>query len=159
MEVSREDKRRARSAVYIALTAGRLSRQPCEVCGRENVHAHHEDYRHALSVRWLCPAHHAAVHSQMREPKPGGRVEIASSMTGVGPSTLMTQSTDFRAEVETFLAETGTAPTTLGQRASGDKHFVRQMRKGRRSWPETIARVRLAMATIREEQSKKKDAA
>ena len=42
-------------------------RQPCEICGAERVHAHHEDYNKPLEVRWLCPKHHRARHKEMKE--------------------------------------------------------------------------------------------
>ena len=56
--------RRAHWAVKNAIRRGILQRQPCEVCGREDVHAHHEDYSQPLSVRWLCPEHHGIEHRQ-----------------------------------------------------------------------------------------------
>ena len=52
-------------AVRQALKDGRLTKQPCEVCGKsDRVHAHHPlDYRtHPLTVKWLCPLHHAQAH-------------------------------------------------------------------------------------------------
>jgi hypothetical protein len=49
------------------------------------------------------------------------------------------------AEIEAFLAETGMAPTTFGA-AMGDRHFVRQLRSGRRVWPETADKARSVMA-------------
>ena len=61
-----DDKRRARahSAVAWAIKSGDLVRAPCESCGREDVHAHHDDYDKPLEVRWLCPACHAQHHKQ-----------------------------------------------------------------------------------------------
>lgn len=50
-------------------------------------------------------------------------------------------------EVEVFLAATGMAPTAFGDQALGDRHFVHQLRRGRRCWPETEEKVR---AFIRE---------
>src|SRR3990172_7550257 len=58
---------RARQAVARALARGEIARGPCEVCGRKNAHAHHDDYLKALEVRWLCAKHHAELHS--REPR------------------------------------------------------------------------------------------
>ncbi len=55
---------RARWLVHRALKAGRLTRQPCEVCGVMRVHAHHDDYAQPLSVRWLCPTHHREYHAK-----------------------------------------------------------------------------------------------
>ena len=50
----------AHSAVARALRKGTLVKEPCEVCGDVNVHAHHDDYDKKLEVRWLCPLHHGA---------------------------------------------------------------------------------------------------
>lgn len=54
--------------------------------------------------------------------------------------------TTLLADIEQFLTANGMAPTTLGDNALGDRHFVRQLRKGRRVWPETENRVRHFMA-------------
>ena len=57
------DRIRARRRARNARVSGRLIRQACEVCGAtENVHAHHDDYRHPLQVRWLCRMHHNEYH-------------------------------------------------------------------------------------------------
>lgn len=55
-------KTRARSATSNAVRDGTLTKGPCEVCGEKKVHAHHDDYRKPLSVRWLCFKHHWQVH-------------------------------------------------------------------------------------------------
>ncbi len=52
---------RAHGIVKKAIARGILVRKPCEVCGEELVHAHHEDYSLPLSVKWLCPMHHGNV--------------------------------------------------------------------------------------------------
>lgn len=39
-----------------------LKKLPCEVCGKTDVNAHHDDYDKPLTVRWLCPEHHAEWH-------------------------------------------------------------------------------------------------
>lgn len=52
----------ANNAVNNAVRDGRLTKQPCEVCGSERVHAHHDDYSKPLDVRWLCTTHHAEWH-------------------------------------------------------------------------------------------------
>jgi len=44
-----------------------LSKKPCEVCGAEKVHGHHENYDEPLKVRWLCPKHHSERHKEMRK--------------------------------------------------------------------------------------------
>jgi hypothetical protein len=49
-------------------------------------------------------------------------------------------------EIERFLTLTGMKPTRFSQEAIGDRHFVRQLRLGRRVWPETAAKARSFMA-------------
>jgi hypothetical protein len=69
-EAKYPEKAAARDAVQRAVRAGRLLRQPCEVCGakhgvtradgtKEKVEAHHDDYTKPLEVRWLCVKHHS----------------------------------------------------------------------------------------------------
>ena len=53
----------ARAKVRAAIKRGELTRQPCEVCGKEEVEAHHDDYSRPLDVRWLCAEHHNAEHA------------------------------------------------------------------------------------------------
>lgn len=73
--LSREIKVRARSAIYVEVSAGRLVAKPCEgiswngqaPCRRMPTHAHHEDYSKPLEVVWLCSIHHAGRHSQLRK--------------------------------------------------------------------------------------------
>lgn len=50
-------------------------------------------------------------------------------------------------DIEVFLeGNREISATSLGDRALGDRHFVRQLRNGRRVWPETEAKVRAFMA-------------
>lgn len=58
-------KKRAANMVNNAIRAGRLERGACEICGKK-AQGHHEDYSKPLEVRWLCPAHHALVHAELR---------------------------------------------------------------------------------------------
>lgn len=53
---------KARNDAGYAIRSGQLVKEPCEVCGATDVHAHHEDYSLPLAVRWLCPAHHGEIH-------------------------------------------------------------------------------------------------
>jgi hypothetical protein len=55
-------KKAASTAVSNAVRDGRLTRQPCEICGKDNAQAHHDDYSKPLDVRWLCTTHHAEWH-------------------------------------------------------------------------------------------------
>jgi predicted phage gp36 major capsid-like protein len=57
-------------------------------------------------------------------------------------------------DIETFL-QTHSATlsaTAFGELAMNDRHLVRQMRGGRRIWPETEAKIRRFMATYKPEQ-------
>lgn len=52
-------------------------------------------------------------------------------------------------DVEAFLAAHSMKPTRFGDEAMQDRHFVKQLRAGRRTWPETEAKARRFMATYR----------
>ena len=54
----------AHTAVRKAVVSGELIRKPCEVCGTQGAHAHHDDYAFQLDVRWLCPSHHTQWHKE-----------------------------------------------------------------------------------------------
>lgn len=56
------NKYRAHQAVRKAVFRNELFREPCEVCGEPDTHAHHDDYLKPLNVRWLCAAHHSQWH-------------------------------------------------------------------------------------------------
>ncbi len=60
-------KAKARNRTASAVRSGRLIRQPCEVCGEKKVHAHHDDYRKPLDVRWLCHLHHWQEHGALQD--------------------------------------------------------------------------------------------
>lgn len=57
-------------------------------------------------------------------------------------------------DIEAFLqTHTKTlSATSFGELAMNDRHLVRQMRDGRRIWPETEAKIRRFMATYKPEQ-------
>lgn len=56
----------ARNAVSNGLRDGKLTREPCEVCGDPDTQAHHDDYSKPLEVRWLCFKHHREIeHGQI----------------------------------------------------------------------------------------------
>ena len=50
----------AHRAVFVAMRNKTLKREPCLICGGEDVQAHHYDYRYPLAVIWLCKLHHIA---------------------------------------------------------------------------------------------------
>lgn len=52
-------------------------------------------------------------------------------------------------EIERFLSLTGMSATGFSDKALRDRHFVRQLRGGRRVWPETAQKARDFMATYR----------
>lgn len=56
---------RAHKIVYSAKRNGTLVEQPCERCGNERVHAHHEDYNFPLDVMWLCLSCHVQRHKEL----------------------------------------------------------------------------------------------
>ena len=58
---------RARWKVRREIVAGRMQRQPCEVCSAGKAHAHHDDYSKPLEVRWLCPKHHREHHAKAKQ--------------------------------------------------------------------------------------------
>ena len=60
------ERHRARMVLGGAVRAGTVSRQPCSVCGVTDSEAHHDDYSKPLAVTWLCPAHHAERHREIR---------------------------------------------------------------------------------------------
>ena len=55
----------ARRAIRDRVYMGTLTRQPCEVCGKPDAHAHHDNYAEWLNVKWLCAEHHAKAHKNV----------------------------------------------------------------------------------------------
>lgn len=62
--IKHADRHAARRAVRAEIEAGRMTRQPCEICDAEPAHAHHDDYSKPLDVRWLCEPHHREHHAK-----------------------------------------------------------------------------------------------
>lgn len=54
-------------------------------------------------------------------------------------------------DIEAFIETHGLAPSRFGVAALNDNHLIRDLRRGRRLWPETERRVRLFMATYKVE--------
>lgn len=61
------EKYKAQTMVGNALRDGKLHKQPCEICGDINVHAHHHDYFKPLDVIWLCAKHHQRLHHSIND--------------------------------------------------------------------------------------------
>jgi len=61
----------------------------------------------------------------------------------------MAKSQNIARDVEDFLERNSMSPITFGREAMKDPHFVRDLRNGRRLWPETEAKVRCFMATYK----------
>ncbi|ARG95504.1 hypothetical protein B1T50_04685 [Mycobacterium kansasii] len=59
------EKRRAHRKVELAIKAGRMASQSCQVCGDAKSQAHHDDYSKPLEVVWLCALHHKARHKYL----------------------------------------------------------------------------------------------
>ena len=57
-------------------------------------------------------------------------------------------------EIEVFLARYGMSASRLGQLAVNDKNLVKQLRKGRRVWPEMETKIRIFMAAHQRQHSK-----
>lgn len=58
------EKYETRGVFNAAKKSGDIVVLPCEVCGNEKTHGHHDDYNYPLKVRWLCPKHHAKFHRE-----------------------------------------------------------------------------------------------
>jgi hypothetical protein len=56
----------AHIALRNGVRRGLIEKKPCEVCGSIDAEAHHDDYDRPLAVRWLCRAHHKALHASTR---------------------------------------------------------------------------------------------
>ena len=56
------EKQSCRQLLNYAIRSKKIKRGVCEVCGKKNAQAHHEDYCKPLEVRWFCPLHHTQHH-------------------------------------------------------------------------------------------------
>jgi hypothetical protein len=60
------ERRKAHHAVTNAIRDGKLTKQPCFICG-DLAEAHHPDYSRPLAVVWLCNKHHREAHMMVAE--------------------------------------------------------------------------------------------
>lgn len=56
---------KARRILNHAIRDKKVKRRNCEICGKKQTEAHHEDYEKPLKVRWLCFKHHRQAHNQL----------------------------------------------------------------------------------------------
>lgn len=108
----------AHRTVYQALRAGRITRQPCEVCGDPTVVAHHAlgyDLPNRLRVAWLCGDHHREVHPIAQAGIKNGRAKLTED--------------DVRA-----IRASGESWAALGRRYSINETTARRIALGQR-WP------------------------
>jgi len=56
------EKAAANDSLNYAIRAGKISRQPCVICGSSNSQGHHENYDKPLEVVWLCAECHRKLH-------------------------------------------------------------------------------------------------
>ena len=56
----------ARSYANVYKQRGKLTEEPCKVCGGK-AQMHHPDYRQPLAVEWLCREHHIYLHWLQRQ--------------------------------------------------------------------------------------------
>ena len=61
------NKYKAHNMVNNAIRDNKLFKKPCEICGSEDVHGHHDNYHEPLNIRWLCPVHHSQWHIENGE--------------------------------------------------------------------------------------------
>jgi len=60
---SHPERVKARDMIGKRISRGALlTRGCCSVCGKDNAHAHHDDYSKPLDITWLCKDHHYQVH-------------------------------------------------------------------------------------------------
>lgn len=64
------EKIKAQKFLRLAIKYGYVVRKPCEVCGNEKSHGHHEDYNKPLDVQWLCAEHHKEEHPKNEDCQP-----------------------------------------------------------------------------------------
>lgn len=55
-------KRQAREKLRYAVSANKVKKLLCQVCGVSKSEGHHDDYDKPLEVIWLCSQHHKDIH-------------------------------------------------------------------------------------------------
>lgn len=62
------EKRKAHRAVSREIRLGLMTKEPCFICGEQEVEAHHWNYNEEfwLDVWWVCTCHHALIHATIK---------------------------------------------------------------------------------------------
>jgi hypothetical protein len=65
-DLTPEERRKAiaRGKANVAVSRGKLARQPCSKCGSPKSEKHHPNYAEPLDVVWLCRGCHDAEHGE-----------------------------------------------------------------------------------------------
>jgi hypothetical protein len=61
----------------------------------------------------------------------------------------MSEAQTLLAEIEAVAAELGISPSTVGERAGQGGRFYSRLKAGKRVWPDTAAKVRERLASLR----------
>ena len=56
------EKMRCRRMSANAIRDGKITREPCRVCGDEKSESHHKDYTNPFNIDWLCRKHHRKIY-------------------------------------------------------------------------------------------------
>lgn len=56
----------ARNRLRHMVRMGRIIKEPCAICGKEQTEGHHPDYNQPLMVVWLCPDCHRQLHYSLK---------------------------------------------------------------------------------------------
>lgn len=62
MSDEQKEKANARSYAKVYMERGKITKQPCVVCGSHESEMHHPDYGKPLFVVWICRACHTQLH-------------------------------------------------------------------------------------------------
>ena len=69
-------KKGARLLANLAQEYGFLVPKPCERCGAQSQHKHHEDYDKPLDIVWLCVRCHVGLHVGERDAETEGVIGV-----------------------------------------------------------------------------------
>lgn len=69
-------KQGARLLANLAQEYGFLVQKPCERCGAQSQHKHHDDYNKPLDVTWLCVRCHVGLHVGERDAETEGVIGV-----------------------------------------------------------------------------------